>query len=732
MLTGSVTQLQKIWLSDEKFGDTAAGTGTSLRREIETLFRSRRFIAGWVAVAVSAVSAYNYGTRPLYEAVAVVSMDRASAPTLSSAWYADEFRRKTAVEYQIELLKSPELARYAVTDAEPELAAELEKGPLGNWHQRLVEEARTLLGFPRRYGTELPAFATAFRTRLTVLGQPPSTWVYIGFKGYDPEAAALAIQRLIDVYLVENKKRTEGYLGESQEDLDRRLTERKGEVVATLGQLKEFEKKEGVQDVETARQALTKELARLQDSLVTVRQTVMTRKALVDETATLSPEGLLAIPAMRDDAVVSEAMRSMADLNSRIARQSATLGERHPDLVALRAELDVVRERRDGRLGALQEATDREYRLAAREESDINAMVRGTKRRLAALDENAVQRSFIQRQAAAGERAVGELIDRQVRQADSEMIFEPSVLQAPAVSTNPVSPQKGRNLLYALGIGLLSGVLLSWLRAHLDETLKTPEDIEAHFELPLLAMVPLTRPANFDLLGPEEGCVVRLFEAYRVLRTNLTLGPESPEKHPKIVITSARAGDGKSTTSCGLAVALARAGLRVLLIDGDLRRASLSKRFLGEDRPGLSDAVDGKPVRECVASTAIPGLSLLPAGTVRTNPAELLNRDAFPKAIDAIRSDYDWILCDAPPVLAVTDAAILARRATSVVLVIGANATPAVSVRATLKQLDRVGARLSGLVLNGLDLSRDSHYYRYYYGDRYEDYSKSPGRRTKG
>lgn len=82
MLTGSVTQLQKIWLSDEKFGDTAAGTGTSLRREIETLFRSRRFIAGWVAVAVSAVSAYNYGTRPLYEAVAVVSMDRASAPTL--------------------------------------------------------------------------------------------------------------------------------------------------------------------------------------------------------------------------------------------------------------------------------------------------------------------------------------------------------------------------------------------------------------------------------------------------------------------------------------------------------------------------------------------------------------------------------------------------------------------------------------------------------------------------
>jgi len=361
--------------------------------------------------------------------------------------------------------------------------------------------------------------------------------------------------------------------------------------------------------------------------------------------------------------------------------------------------------------------------MAVREETDIGAMIQNTQRRLAALERDSVERSFIQKQAAAGQRAVGELIDRSVRQVDQQVFFEPRVLQEPEASRTPVSPQRARNFQYALAAGLLAGVLLTWLRAHLDETLVTPEDVKASFSLPLLGMVPLVRRSGFDLFGPEEGEAVRLFEAYRVLRTNLMLGHEAPKSHPVLLVTSSRAGEGKTTTTLGLAVTMARAGLRVLVVDGDLRRASLSRIFSAQHRLGLSDAIDGEAISNCIISTAVPGLSLLPSGASRPNPAELLNREGLTATIASTRSDYDWILFDAPPILAVADAAILARRADSVLLVIGANSTPAASVRASLEQLDLVVARVRGLILNSVDLSRDSHYYRYYYAAQYEDYS---------
>jgi len=726
-----MSRIQPVWPPDETRDSSSVLLGWSLRREIEMLLRSRYIIGGCIAASLFLAAAYNYGTRPLYEAVSVISLDQAGSSPLKAFAPLDELRRTAALQLQVGFLTSPDLARFAVADPDPELAAELAKGPLGGWRERIVEEALFFLGFPTAYGTSVPDFADAFRSRLSVEHEPPSTWVYIRFRGYDAHAPVLAIQRLIDIYMAETRKRTEGFVGETQQALERRLEERKGRVVETLDKLKEFEQKQGLRNVESNRQALERELARLQDSLITARQTRLARKALADETAGLSGAEMLAIPAMRDDREVAEGTARIADLESRIARQSATFGDLHPEIVALRAELKLARERRDARLQVLRDATNRDYRLSAREEADIGSMIKSTQVRLAALDVNSVERSFIQRQAAAGQRAVGELIEREVRQADLDVFFEPTVLQDPASSPSPVSPQRGRNFQYALAVGLLAGLLLSWVRSHLDETLKTPEDVKALFPLPLLGMVPRIHRSGFDLLGAEEGKVTRLFEAYRVLRTNLMLSPEAPKSRPIVLITSSRAGDGKTTTACGLAVVMAQAGLKVLLVDGDLRRASLSRLFSVRDGLGLSDVLDGKPAPECIVAPVVPGLSLLPAGTFRPNPAELLNREGLLSAMDSIRPNYDWILCDAPPILAVADAAILARIADQVLLVIGANATPSASVRASLEQLETVGAGVRGLILNRVDLSRDSHYYRYYYGDKYEDYS-DPSHRGAG
>jgi len=237
--------------------------------------------------------------------------------------------------------------------------------------------------------------------------------------------------------------------------------------------------------------------------------------------------------------------------------------------------------------------------------------------------------------------------------------------------------------------------------------------------------------AQFDLLAREdEPTAGRLLEAYRVVRTNLIQGDDAARPHPILLVTSSREGEGKTTTSCGLGVALARAGNKVLLVDGDLRRASLSKLLSAAGRAGITNIVEGAEIKTCLFQTSVPGLSLLPSGRVRPNPAEILNRASLMEALDSIRADYDWIICDAPPVLAVADAAILSRLADSVLVVIGANSTPVGTIRATLDQLAAVSARLRGVILNNVDLRRDSHYYSYYYSAQYASYAGSTKNRA--
>ncbi len=723
-----MSQTPQTWFPDDSANASSAVPMTStLRRELGVLFRSRRLIGSCVAIFGLVATAYNYGSRPLYEAVSVVTLDEEGVSTLKARGSADQARKAAALDYLVGLLKSHELALAAVTGSDPLLAAELAQGPLGDWKERIEEEARFRLGFPQRYGSATSDLVTAFRSRLRVDHDLLSSWVYVRFRAYDSDAGAIAVNRLMTVYLEDAEKQTKGAAGAIRQQTEEKVAERQDRAVETLGKLEQFEEKEGLQGAQSRREMLEREIARLQDAAITARQSRLTRRALFEESRRLSLTEMLTIPSIRDDREVVEASGRIADLESRMARGASTLGDLHPEIVGLRSDLELARQRLNNRLTSMRDSIARDNRIAQREESDLNVAIETAQRNLARLDKNAIEYTFIQRQAQAGQRAVGELIDRSVREADNDVFFAPKVLQQAEPSRVPVSPQRARNFQYALAIGLIVGLSLAWLRSYLDETIKTPDDVKASLGLPLLGMVPLAGSPRFDLFGPEGPELNRLFEAYRLLRTNLISG-DDPKRHIVVLLTSSRAGEGKTTTGCGLAVALARAGLKVLLVDGDLRRASLSRLLSATDRPGLTDLADGTPKEKCIARTRVAGLDLLPCGTTRPNPAEILNRESLIGAIESIRADYNWIICDAPPVLAVADAAILCRLADSVLVIIGANSTPFGSVRASLEQLAAVGAKVRGLVLNRVDLSRDSHYYKYYYSAHYADYSAASER----
>lgn len=707
-------------------GSFAQMASSPLRQYLGLLLRSRDLIIGALAFSLILATAYNFGSRPIYEATAVVSIDDSAVATLKVRATVDQARKMSALTEQVRAIKSNEVALLAVKSIDPLVAAELARGPLGDWKDRIVEEVRYQLGVPVIHGTTPTNLVASYRSRLSAHFEPPASWVYVRFQGYDAEAAARAANHLAETYLAEVARQTAGAAGASRRRLDEKVAERQGEASETLGKLQSLEAREGLQSAESRRELLEKEMARLQDALVAVRQARLARRALLEETRRLSGNDMLTIPSIRDDSVVAESVKRIAEIETRLIRAAATLGEKHPDIVGFQEELEAERRRLNRRIADLREAIARDDRLAQREEAQIAAALEAAQRSLPRVEKNAIERSFIQKEAEAQQRAVGEIIDKSVREADEDQFFSPKLIQRAAAPTVPISPQRARNFQYALALGLVLGLSLVWLRAALDETLKTPEDVKASIAAPLLGMVPHVEGSGFDLLAREAPASARLLEAYRVLRTNLTQGDETLRANPLILVTSSREGEGKTTTSCGLGVILARAGKKVLLIDGDLRRASLSRMLSAGGRAGLTNVVEGSQIRACLTPTSVTGLTLLASGRLRPNPAEILNQASLMAAIESIRSEYDWIICDAPPVLAVADAAILSRLADGVLVVIGANSTPLGTIRATLDHLAAVSARLRGVVLNNVDLRRDSHYYGYYYSARYSDYEGAP------
>lgn len=203
-------------------------------------------------------------------------------------------------------------------------------------------------------------------------------------------------------------------------------------------------------------------------------------------------------------------------------------------------------------------------------------------------------------------------------------------------------------------------------------------------------------------------------EAFRVLRTNLQfLGLDEPLR--SMVVTSAAPGEGKSTTVANLGVTFAQAGTRVCLVDADLRRPMLAKLLGLENWTGLTTALIGQsPLEECVKKTPVEGLWLLPSGPVPPNPAELLGSERMAGLLERLKAEYDLVLIDSPPVLAVTDAAVLAPRTDGVVLVIRAGQTDRRAVQRARTALETVHARVLGAVLGGVaQAEKEGYYYSY-------------------
>lgn len=286
----------------------------------------------------------------------------------------------------------------------------------------------------------------------------------------------------------------------------------------------------------------------------------------------------------------------------------------------------------------------------------------------------------------------------------------------PAVPpSGPVSPVPALNLAIGLVAGLLLGLTLAAVREALDTTLKDDGDVVESSGLPTLALVPTNEAVEESpLISRSPGNPVWA-ESYRKLRTNLSyVDPDDPAR--VIVVASALAGDGKSLTAANLACSLAQSGKRTVLVEADLRRPSLAGLLALASDIGVTTVVTGKAdLADAVQRTDL--FDVVTSGPIPPNPSELLGSQSFSAMIERLRGEYDYVVVDTPPLVAVTDAAVVSVVADAVVVVVKAKRTRRQDLRRALYGLRAVDANVVGVVLNQMNAGT-MNYYRYEYTPR--------------
>lgn len=313
-------------------------------------------------------------------------------------------------------------------------------------------------------------------------------------------------------------------------------------------------------------------------------------------------------------------------------------------------------------------------------------------------------------------KILAETLDTKIPKTQMVQVTDPA---EPAKT--PIKPNKTLNIVLGLIFGLIMGIGLAFFIEYLDTSVKTIDDVERTFNAPVLGVI----PQNIGYLI-SDGSESKHAEAYRVLRTNL-LFSRRDEKFNTIVVVSAGAGEGKSTTTINLATVFAQAGNRVLIVDSDLRRPTLHKIFKVSNNLGLTNyLLKQNTIAEVVQTTPLATLDFMASGKLPNSSMGILGSAQMKEMINELKQRYDFIFFDSPPILGVSDASILASEVDMVMQVIQYRRYPQLMTIRAKQMIEKVGGNFVGMVLNNINMSQDEGYYYYsgYYHDYY--YSRSP------
>jgi polysaccharide biosynthesis transport protein len=581
---------------------------------------------------------------------------------------------------------------------------------------RTVLDPVTESGYPER-----------LLARMSVNQVRGSQLVDITFSAADPEFAARAANMFADEYVANNLLLKVSTLEKSAEWLTGEV-EKQGKLVQQSElALAQYKERQDAGALDSSQNIVVARLTAQNDALTKARLERIQKEGLMRQ-INAAGQDIESISSVIANPNIQNLRLTFNSLQQESARLAERYGDKHPERQKVAAQLASTDKQLKAEIAKAVQNVKNEFDNAVQQEKELQSSLNEAKQAATALGRKGVDYAVLLREAESNRTVYNQLLTREkeLRVVANSRTNNVRVVDRGEIPARPSSPNHRRDWAYAIALGLALGLGVAFGIDYLDDTVKTPDDITRRLKLKFLGLVPIVSGDRHPLIS---GPVPHDFgEAYRSIRTSLAA--QLPGTGSRVVaVASSQPLEGKTTTAVNIAMALAVGGARVLLIDADMRRPSVHKALRMANDRGLSQLLAGQArMREVVQRTHDPNLLTITAGRTPANPSELLASDRMRALLAGLETGpFDWIIIDTPPVLAVTDAVILAPLVGAVTFVIGAEMTRWRLAERAVETLLSSNPRNVLAVLNKVNFGRNKYYYSRYYGHQYKNYyAESP------
>jgi polysaccharide biosynthesis transport protein len=694
-------------------------------------------ILSFLVAVVTIVTITTFRMQAVYVATARIEIDRENGsilPFQGMESYDYLMDSENYIETQSKILTSETLALKTIRStglgARPEYASP--NGP---------SEAVVIGSLENQ---KRPPELGAFLGSLSVRRVPNSRLMDVSFESTDPQFAARTVNEHIKNFeehnissRYEETTRATSWLNEELNELKIKVQDSEDKRIA-------YERKNQIWTLDDKSNITTQRLADVNKALTDAQDERMKKEALYQ----FAKAGDIAdVPQLRDSPVLQALIQKREAASEEYNDALSQYGPNFPKVQRLEAQVkdldQVIQKENVNTLNRIE--TD--YREARKREEMLTQALDQQKAAANEMAERMVEYNILKREAEANKALYDGLMTKMKEvgissalQSSNIRVVDPAMIPA-----YPSRPAKTRNIALSFLVGLVGGIGLALLREYLDNTVKTPDDIETLARLPSLAVVPQFGASNGNgsrkrlLAGASSNGhdkrielvaqhlpKSQMSEAFRALRTSLLLS--QPGRPPQVIlVTSALPREGKTTAAANLAVTLAQLGDKTVLVDADLRKPGVGRllNLGGNKYAGFSSYLAGVSSLDLVTvpHPDIPNLSAIPTGPLPPNPADLLSSNKLAEAIAELRTKFKFVVIDSPPVMAATDAVIVSVQVDGVLLVVRSGETPKEAFTRTRDLLISVKCHILGVVLNAVDSGAPDYYYSY----RYYPYSYGYG-----
>jgi len=643
-----------------------------------------------------------YTTTPLYRATVRLMIEMEDERTVAMAGAFDRVDNsywqdpKIYYETQYSILTGSELARRVVRRLDLSRVRELSGGgPTPAPESTLIEQ---------------------LRERVAVRPLQNSRLVDVGFVSADAAFVGLVANTLAEEYVQQNLEWRRRTVMASLEWLSQELVNQQKKVEASESAMAQYREDQNALSLEDRENIVVARLNQLNDAATKAKTNRLQKEALHDQIRELSADvSAETIPAILQNVYIQTIKTQLAHFQREKATLLERYGDKHPAVLKVNASLQDASRQLQLELAKAIDAMKNDYQSALAEERTLAAALEAQKREALDLNRKSVGYMMLEREAHSNRQVYEALLlrEKELRVMANSRGNNVRITDRAEQPSVPFKPSPRRDLVSAVVVGSVLSLSLVFLLNYIDDTVKNPDDVTDKLMMPLLGLAPKVTGAGPPLLS--HGAPQEFGEAFRTVRTSLIFSSGS-ESTRLVMVTSTQPLEGKTTTACNLALALAIGGARVLLIDGDMRRPGVHRLLTIANGTGLSHVLTGQASLDAaVVTLENPRVWVMTAGVSPPNPSELLGSKQMRTLLEeASGGEFDWVIVDAPPVLAVTDAVVLAPFVGGIAFVIGSEMTRRQHAARALETLMNSSRCPVNVVLNRVDFERNKYYYSRY------------------